>query len=79
MGQVRQMPNQPESSLAPVAANAPAAEVRPIDGAHCALCGARLSGRSLRYHVVSPQCCEMITVCRTCHKAALGEGYRPAE
>ena len=79
MGQVRPMPNQPEGQGAPVAATGPAAEVRSIDSAHCALCGGRLGSRSLRYHVVSPQCCDMITVCHTCHKAALGEGYRPAE
>jgi predicted RNA-binding Zn-ribbon protein involved in translation (DUF1610 family) len=79
MGQVRQMPNHPESSPPPVAADAPAAEVRSIDSAHCALCGAKLTARALRYHVVSPQCCDMITVCHTCQKAALGEGYRPAE
>jgi predicted RNA-binding Zn-ribbon protein involved in translation (DUF1610 family) len=79
MGQVHPMPNQSEDHAKPVAADAPAAEVRSIDSAHCALCGAKLSARSLRYHVVSPQCCDMITVCHTCHRAALGEGYRPAE
>ncbi|NLE22115.1 MAG: hypothetical protein GX624_04965 [Actinobacteria bacterium] len=80
MGQVRPMPNQSEERRAsPLDATAPTAEVRSIESGHCALCGARLSARSLRYHVVSPQVCEMITVCHTCHKAALGEGYRPAE
>ncbi len=80
MGQVRPMPNQSDGHPAPpVDATAPTAEVRSIESAHCALCGAKLGSRSLRYHVVSPQVCEMITVCHTCHKAALGEGYRPAE
>jgi predicted RNA-binding Zn-ribbon protein involved in translation (DUF1610 family) len=77
MGQVHPMPTQAEHIDSP--ANQPPAEVRSIDSAHCGLCGAKLSARSLRYHVVSPHCCEMITVCHLCHKAALGEGYRPAD
>jgi hypothetical protein len=45
----------------------------------CALCGATLNGRSLRHHLVPPQAArKTITVCHTCNKAALGEGYRPA-
>jgi predicted RNA-binding Zn-ribbon protein involved in translation (DUF1610 family) len=79
MGQVHPMPSQPADPAPPVATDAPAAEVRSIDSGHCSLCGAKLSAHALRYHVVSPQCCDMITVCRTCHRAALGEGYRPAE
>jgi predicted RNA-binding Zn-ribbon protein involved in translation (DUF1610 family) len=78
MGQVHPMPTQSESCDA--AAVKPPASVRSIDSAHCGLCGAKLSARTLRYHVVSPQCCDtMITVCHMCRKAALGEGYRPAE
>ena len=77
MGQVHRLPTQSDGHIAPV--TTPPATVRSIDSAHCALCGAKLSAKSLRYHVVSPQACEMITVCHTCHKAALGEGYRPAE
>jgi hypothetical protein len=77
MGQVHPLPTQPDGPGAPL--TNPPATVRSIDSAHCALCGAKLSAKSLRYHVVSPQACEMITVCHTCHKAALGEGYRPAE
>jgi hypothetical protein len=75
MGQVHPLPAQSDDTLLPQ----PPATVRSIDSAHCALCGSKLSSRALRYHVVSPQLCEMITVCHTCHKAALGEGYRPAE
>jgi predicted RNA-binding Zn-ribbon protein involved in translation (DUF1610 family) len=78
MGQVHPMPKQSEDRVAP--ADKPPATVRSIDSAHCGLCGARLSARALRYRVVSPQCCEStLTVCRTCRKAALSEGYRPAE
>jgi hypothetical protein len=77
MGQVHPLPAQSEGRAAP--ATTPPATVRSINSAHCALCGSKLTARSLRYHVVSPQQCEMITVCHTCHKAALGEGYRPAE
>lgn len=77
MGQVHPIRTQSDRLDAP-ATQAPA-DVRSIDSAHCALCGSKLTARSLRYHLVSPHCCEMITVCHTCHKAALGEGYRPAE
>ena len=78
MGQVHPMPMQSEGRDAAVPT--PSATVRSIDSAHCGLCGAKLSARALRYHVLSPQCCETtITVCHTCRKAALGEGYRPAE
>jgi len=77
MGQVHPIPTQSEGQAA---TTNPPATVRSIDSAHCGLCGAKLSARALRYHVVSPQCCEtMITVCHMCRKAALGEGYRPAE
>lgn len=77
MGQVHQVPAQPKGSDA--GALEPPVTIRRSESAHCGLCGARLSAKELRYHVISPQCCETITVCRTCHKAALGEGYRPAE
>jgi hypothetical protein len=76
MGHVHPMPTQSEGRDAAV--TSPPAAARPVDSVHCGLCGARLSG-SLRYHVVSPQSCDMMTVCHTCRKAALGEGYRPAE
>ena len=78
MGQVHPLQTTPANEAAPAAM--PPATVRSIDSAHCGLCGAKLSARALRYHVVSPQCCEApMTVCHTCRKAALGEGYRPAE
>jgi predicted RNA-binding Zn-ribbon protein involved in translation (DUF1610 family) len=78
MGQVHPMPTQSDTLDATVT-GAPAT-VRSIDSAHCGLCGAKLSVKALRYHVVSPQCCETtITVCHLCRRAALGEGYRPAE
>jgi predicted RNA-binding Zn-ribbon protein involved in translation (DUF1610 family) len=78
MGQVHPLQNPQATDAASPAM--PPATVRSIDSAHCALCGAKLSARALRYHVVSPQSCEApLTVCHTCRKAALGEGYRPAE
>jgi predicted RNA-binding Zn-ribbon protein involved in translation (DUF1610 family) len=77
MGQVQPLKVSREAGTVPMQ---PPATVRSIDSAHCALCGAKLSARTLRYHVISPQCCDAaITVCHTCRKAALGEGYRPAE
>jgi predicted RNA-binding Zn-ribbon protein involved in translation (DUF1610 family) len=78
MGQVHPMPTQ--SDERDEAVTNPPATVRSIDSAHCGLCGAKLSAKALRYHVLSPQCCDTtITVCHMCRKAALGEGYRPAE
>lgn len=77
MGQVHPLPTQSEGHAASV--TTPPAAVRSIESVRCALCGSTLSTRSLRYHVVSPQQCEMITVCHLCHRAAIGEGYRPAE
>ena len=76
MGQVHPLP---QADAAEAVISGPPATVLSIDSAHCALCGGPLSSRALRYHVVSPQSCEApLTVCHTCHRAALGEGYRPA-
>lgn len=78
MGQVHPMPARSDDSGD--SASGTPATVHAIDTAHCGLCGVKLSTRALRYHLVSPQCCEAaITVCHTCRQAALGEGYRPAE
>ncbi len=78
MGQVHPLHTTPESDAGTAAK--PPAEVRSIDSACCSLCGAKLSARALRYRVVSPQSCEApMTVCHTCRKAVLSEGYRPAE
>jgi hypothetical protein len=76
MGQVHPLAKTDVTEPAPP----PAASVRSIDSAHCSLCGTPLNARSLRYHVVSPQTVEApLTVCHMCHRAALGEGYRPAQ
>jgi hypothetical protein len=77
MGQVHPLPQPAPADDAPLPV---AGVVRSIDSSHCGLCGAKLSARALRHHVVSPQSCDAtLTVCHTCHKAALGEGYRPAQ
>jgi hypothetical protein len=77
MGQVHPLPQAQSVDVPPVRQ---AGAIRSIDSAHCGLCGAKLSARALRRHVVSPQSCDAtLTVCYTCHKAALGEGYRPAQ
>jgi len=77
MGQVHPLPKAPSTDVPPVQQ---AGTVRSIVSAQCGLCGAKLSTRALRRRVVSPQSCDAtLTVCHTCHKAALGEGYRPAE
>jgi hypothetical protein len=49
------------------------------DHVHCSLCGRLLNGDARRFPLVSPlRDGERVTACSTCHKAALGEGYRPA-
>jgi hypothetical protein len=55
--------------------------VSPPDSDHvlCSLCGLPLRGDQRRFSLVSPiGGGERVTVCSTCHRAALGEGYRPA-
>ncbi len=45
----------------------------------CSLCGLPLDDERPRFSLVSPMGHgKRITVCSTCHRAALGEGYRPA-
>jgi len=52
--------------------------VRPVpDETACDLCGASLDDHSGHYHMVSPLTARKVAVCRTCRRAALGEGYRP--
>jgi len=75
MGQVHPLPQEPSNDVPPIHQSG---AVRSIDSTQCGLCGAKLSARALRHRVVSPQSCDAtLTVCHTCHKAALGEGYRP--
>ena len=57
-----------------------AASVTPLDDVRCALCGSSLVGKRERYRMVSPLVAMgTVTVCRTCRRAALSEGYRPAD
>jgi hypothetical protein len=82
MGQVHPLPKAPAADDAPPPAvqSCEATTVRSIDSKTCALCGCKLSARALRYHMISPQSCDArLTVCHVCRKAAIGEGYRPAE
>jgi hypothetical protein len=77
MGQVHPFTQTPGTDAA--SAREEAAVVRSIESsAHCALCGAPLGTRTLRYHIVSPRSSEPVTVCYVCRNAALSEGYRPA-
>ena len=56
-----------------------AATLTLIDDVRCALCGTSLVGTRERHRLVSPLVSMgEVTVCRTCHRAALSEGYRPA-
>jgi hypothetical protein len=43
----------------------------------CDLCGAHLGVHSGHFHMVSPLTARSVSVCRTCRRAALGEGYQP--
>jgi predicted RNA-binding Zn-ribbon protein involved in translation (DUF1610 family) len=76
MGQLHPLPKTTTQEEAPLkTADATVSSIEP----RCALCGAKLTGRALRHKLVPPQSAhQTITVCHTCNKAALGEGYRPA-
>jgi hypothetical protein len=77
MGQVHPLPKDDHAEASQLGSEA---TVHQIADARCGLCGAAISAHSLRYHVVSPQSCDAtVTVCHLCHRAALGEGYRPAQ
>ena len=43
----------------------------------CDLCGGQLGRNSGHFHMVSPLTARHVSVCRTCRRAALSEGYRP--
>ncbi len=45
--------------------------------AHCDLCGQPLGRDVGHFHMVSPLTARRVSVCRTCRRAALSEGYRP--
>lgn len=49
-----------------------------VHSMRCDLCGGPFAERDRRYHLLSPRPGAVMTVCHTCRKAALGEGYRPA-
>ena len=56
------------------------ASVSTLHSARCALCGRSLVKEPIRYHMVSPLVSMgPVTVCRACRRAALSEGYRPAD
>lgn len=45
--------------------------------ARCDLCGEHLGEHAGHFHMVSPLTARHVSVCRTCRRAALSEGYRP--
>jgi len=82
----------PAGAVTSVMAPAPAADVTPppavfsapvraVAGAreyaHCDLCGQPLGRDVGHFHMVSPLTARRVSVCRTCRRAALSEGYRP--
>ncbi len=80
MGQVLPLPSpasRPQQSEQPAHLEV----VAPLETGHvhCELCGLPLGREARRFSLNSPmRGGELVTVCSTCHKAALGEGYRPA-
>ena len=68
---------------APAAAPAvPKARPRLVDPvsleyARCDLCGEPLGSHAGHFPMVSPLTARHVSVCRTCRRAALSEGYRP--
>jgi hypothetical protein len=80
MGQVLPLPS-PGSRSQPSEQTTKLDVVVPFeaDHVHCELCGLPLGREARRFILISPiRDGEQITVCSTCHRAALGEGYRPA-
>ena len=76
------------SSGTPVPLDTPAPDVkaparaRPVAGSSreysvCDLCGGQLGRHAGHFHMVSPLTARHVSVCRTCRRAALSEGYRP--
>ena len=45
--------------------------------ARCDLCGESLGSHAGQFPMVSPLTASHVSVCRTCRRAALSEGYRP--
>jgi len=75
---VQQLPQSEAGDRA--GSDGPMATVSRLPTARCALCGASLVGDPVHFHMVSPlETMGHVTVCRGCHKAALSEGYRPAD
>jgi hypothetical protein len=74
MGQLQPMPSPPDGPAAP----GEPASVIAMEPLRCSLCGASLKGHRLKFRMVSPRASAPVTLCNTCHKAALGEGYRLA-
>ena len=57
-----------------------AASVLTMEAVRCSLCGTPLKSGRLKFHMVSPRYSGVtVTVCSTCHRAAIGEVYRPAD
>jgi hypothetical protein len=71
------------AAAAPAAAPAvPKARPRLVDSvsleyARCDLCGEPLGSHAGHFPMVSPLTARHVSVCRTCRRAALSEGYRP--
>jgi hypothetical protein len=72
----------PPNPNAPAVQPAPEAKPRAVgpvsrEYARCDLCGEALGSHAGHFHMVSPLTARHVSVCRTCRRAALSEGYRP--
>lgn len=77
MAQLHSLPTPADSAEPSPAAGASVVAMEP---ARCSLCGASLKGNRLKYHMISPRSAGVtVTVCPTCRRAAISEGYRPAD
>ncbi len=81
--QIAQFPQTaPAAQPAQTGQPAPVRAIRPVPQpviatAHCDLCGEPLSEHAGHFAMTSPLTARKVTVCRTCRRAALSEGYRP--
>ncbi len=73
---VAALPFEAALSVPPVAKRSTGAAAA-REYARCDLCGEPLGRHAGRFPMVSPLTARYVTVCRTCRRAALGEGYRP--
>ncbi len=79
MAQMSVASSQPQTTPPNAPQTGPAGRPAPlglVETPRCSLCGEPLDPKAT-YKMVSPFLAKPVSVCHTCHRAALGEGYRP--